>query len=66
MYSIDQDASIIWERWNSYTIKDGFGDASMNSFNHYSYRSLVEWMYAYMAGIQSEDTGYRNIYRASI
>lgn len=61
MYSIDQGATTIWERWNSYTLKDGFGDASMNSFNHYSYGAVVEWMYAYMAGIRGEDAGFRNI-----
>jgi alpha-L-rhamnosidase len=61
IYSIDQGATTIWERWNSYTIKDGFGDASMNSFNHYSYGAVVEWMYAFMAGIRSEDAGFRNI-----
>jgi alpha-L-rhamnosidase len=61
LYSIDQGATTIWERWNSYTIKDGFGDAKMNSFNHYSYGAVVEWMYAFMAGIRSEDAGFRNI-----
>ncbi|OYX80422.1 MAG: alpha-rhamnosidase, partial [Flavobacteriales bacterium 32-34-25] len=61
IYSIDQGATTIWERWNSYTIKDGFGDAKMNSFNHYSYGAVVEWMYAYMAGIRTEDAGFRNI-----
>ncbi len=61
LYSVDQGATTIWERWNSYTIKDGFGDASMNSFNHYAYGVIVEWMYAYMAGIKTEDAGFRNI-----
>lgn len=61
LYSIDQGATTIWERWNSYTIKDGFGDASMNSFNHYAYGVVVEWMYAYMAGIRSEDAGFKNL-----
>ncbi|WP_442794581.1 alpha-L-rhamnosidase-related protein [Pelobium manganitolerans] len=61
LYSIDQGATTIWERWNSYTLKDGFGDASMNSFNHYAYGAVVEWMYAYMAGIRSEDAGFRKI-----
>lgn len=61
LYSIDQGATTIWERWNSYTIKDGFGDASMNSFNHYAYGAVVEWMYAYMTGIKTEEAGFRNI-----
>lgn len=61
LYSIDQGATTIWERWNSYTIKDGFGDARMNSFNHYAYGAIVEWMYAYMAGIKSDGAGFRKI-----
>lgn len=61
LYSIDQGATTIWERWNSYTIKNGFGDAKMNSFNHYAYGAVVEWMYAYMAGIRSENAGFRHI-----
>lgn len=61
LYSVDQGATTIWERWNSYTISKGFGDAKMNSFNHYAYGAVVEWMYAYMAGIRSNGAGFRNI-----
>ena len=50
-YPILQGATTIWERWNSYTIKDGFGDAAMNSFNHYSYGSVTEWIYDTLIGI---------------
>lgn len=51
LYSVDQGATTIWERWNSYTKADGFGDADMNSFNHYSYGAVLGWMYSDMAGI---------------
>ncbi len=51
-YSIKNGATTIWERWNSYTKEDGFGDIGMNSFNHYSLGSVCEWMYGYMAGIR--------------
>jgi len=51
-YPILNGATTIWERWNSYTIMGGFGDVSMNSFNHYSLGSVVEWMYTYAAGIK--------------
>ncbi len=50
-YPVLQGATTIWERWNSYTIADGFGDAAMNSFNHYSYGSVTEWLYDSLAGI---------------
>jgi len=55
LYSVDQGATTIWERWNSYTIDDGFGDASMNSFNHYAYGAVGEWMYRYMVGIEADE-----------
>ena len=51
-YSIKQGATTIWERWDGWTEEKGFQDPRMNSFNHYSFGSIVEWMYRYMAGIQ--------------
>ncbi|WP_239092232.1 alpha-L-rhamnosidase [Streptomyces sp. SID14478] len=51
LYSVDNGATTVWERWNSYSKEDGFGPVEMNSFNHYSYGAIMEWMYAYMAGI---------------
>jgi len=58
LYSIDQGATTIWERWNSYTKETGFGDVGMNSFNHYAYGAIVEWMYRYMAGIEAIEPGF--------
>ncbi|MBK1880482.1 alpha-L-rhamnosidase [Pelagicoccus mobilis] len=60
-YSIDQGATTIWERWNSYSHKDGFGDANMNSFNHYAYGAIGRWMYERLAGLAPDesDPGYR-------
>lgn len=52
LYPIDQGATTMWERWNSYTRKDGFGDAAMNSFNHYAYGAIGEWLYAVVGGIE--------------
>ncbi|MBQ8793413.1 MAG: hypothetical protein IJZ63_01550 [Clostridia bacterium] len=58
LYSVKQGATTIWERWNSYTKAGGFGDVKMNSFNHYAYGAVAEWMYAYMAGIKpNEENG---------
>ncbi|MEV0221356.1 family 78 glycoside hydrolase catalytic domain [Streptomyces sp. NPDC050704] len=51
LYSVKNGATTVWERWNSYSEDDGFGPVSMNSFNHYAYGAIMEWMYAYMAGI---------------
>ncbi|MBC5787947.1 family 78 glycoside hydrolase catalytic domain [Clostridium sp. NSJ-27] len=63
LYSVDQGATTIWERWNSYTKETGFGDVGMNSFNHYSYGAVAEWMYGYMAGIMYDfdQPGFKHI-----
>lgn len=55
LYSVLQGATTIWERWNSYTLETGFGDVSMNSFNHYSYGSIQEWMMRYSLGIERDE-----------
>ena len=62
-YPILQGATTVWERWNSYTVQDGFGDASMNSFNHYAYGSVTEWLYDTLVGIRCDEAqpGFRHI-----
>ncbi len=54
LYSVRQGATTIWERWNSYTLSNGFGKVTMNSFNHYAYGAVLEWMYSKMAGISPD------------
>lgn len=54
LYSVKNGATTIWERWNSYSKEDGFGPVEMNSFNHYSYGAIMEWMYEDMAGIAKD------------
>ncbi|MGN0832512.1 MAG: family 78 glycoside hydrolase catalytic domain [Kiritimatiellia bacterium] len=51
LYSVDQGATTVWERWNSYTKQSGFGPVGMNSFNHYAYGAVLGWMYRNVAGI---------------
>ena len=62
LYPVLQGATTMWERWNSYTIKQGFGPVDMNSFNHYSFGAIEEWMFSYMLGIQpvESDPGYHS------
>ena len=60
-YSIDQGATTIWERWNSFSKDRGFGDVKMNSFNHYSLGSCGEWMFRSMLGIESDGAGFKKI-----
>ena len=61
LYSVDQGATTIWERWNSYTKDKGFGDARMNSFNHYAYGSVMGWLYEDAAGIRPLEPGFSEI-----
>jgi alpha-L-rhamnosidase len=60
LYAIDQGATSIWERLNGYTVENGFGgNNSMNSFNHYSFGAVGQWMMAYSLGIQRDEPGFR-------
>lgn len=66
LYSVANGATTIWERWNSYTAQTGeFGDVSMNSFNHYAYGAVGEWLFGGILGITTSEekgeTGYRKI-----
>ena len=63
LYSVDQGATTIWERWNSYTKDKGFGPVGMNSFNHYAYGQVLGWMYRNIAGIAADSArpGFGNI-----
>ncbi len=60
LYAIDQGATSIWERLNGYTVENGFGgNNSMNSFNHYSFGAIGQWMMAYSLGIQRDEPGFK-------
>jgi len=59
-FEIVNGATTIWERWNSYTKEDGFV-AGMNSFNHYSFGAVCEWMFQSLAGIETDGPGFQKI-----
>lgn len=66
LYSVKNGATTIWERWDSYHAQtDTFGDVSMNSFNHYAYGAIGEWIYREILGIQTskkvKEVGYKRI-----
>ncbi|MFI6335459.1 alpha-L-rhamnosidase [Streptomyces sp. NPDC050535] len=60
-YQIDKGATTMWERWDSIRPDGSFQTPDMNSFNHYAYGSVGEWMYANIAGISAGRPGYREI-----
>ena len=51
LYPVTQGATTIWERWDGWTEDKGFQDAGMNSFNHYAYGAIGDWMASTVAGI---------------
>ena len=63
LYSVDNGATTIWERWNSYTVEKGMGPNGMNSFNHYAYGCVCQWLWETAAGICADPSapGFRHI-----
>jgi len=63
-YSINQGATTMWERWNSYSHKDGFGNVEMNSFNHYAYGAISQWVVERIAGLAPDPAhpGYKHFF----
>lgn len=59
-FEVVNGASTIWERWDSYIKGEGFRhNASMNSFNHYAFGAVAEWMFQNMAGIQPLEAAFK-------
>lgn len=65
-YSINQGATTMWERWNSFSKQDGYNPQSMNSLNHYAYGAVGQWMYERIAGLSLLEPGYKKFRIAPI
>lgn len=63
LYSIGKGATTIWERWDGIMQNGNFQTETMNSFNHYSFGSVGEWMYSTIAGIELDEAepAYKHI-----
>ncbi len=63
LYAVTQGATTIWERWDGWTHDKGFQDVGMNSFNHYAYGAIGEWLYRVVAGLDLDPDrpGYAHI-----
>jgi len=59
-YMVTHGATTMWERWNGDQMRD---DPSMNSYNHYAYGAVADWIYRYAAGIDAtpDDAGFHTI-----
>jgi alpha-L-rhamnosidase len=59
LFEVRNGATSIWERWNGWTPEQGFYSPRMNSFNHYAFGAVGDWMYRYLAGLNPIEPGYR-------
>lgn len=56
LYPVTKGATTIWEHWDGIKEDGGFWSADMNSFNHYAYGAVLDWIYEVAAGIQPVET----------
>ncbi|MCX2678621.1 family 78 glycoside hydrolase catalytic domain [Galbibacter sp. EGI 63066] len=65
LYPVTAGATTIWERWDGRKPDGSFQTPGMNSFNHYAYGAIGDWMYRELAGINNSEeigeTGYKKI-----
>ena len=61
LYAVKMGATTIWERWDGILPDGSLHEPSMNSFNHYSYGSVGDWLYRVVAGIRETSPGYRTL-----
>ena len=63
LYPVTKGATTIWERWNGVRPDGSFEPATMNSFNHYAYGAIGDWMYRVVAGLDMDEVipGYKHI-----
>ncbi|WP_303917815.1 glycoside hydrolase family 78 protein [Draconibacterium sediminis] len=66
LYPVTQGATTIWERWDGQKPDGSFQDVGMNSFNHYAYGAIGEWLYNHVAGIKVDENnpGYKKFFLA--
>ncbi len=61
LFSVNQGATTIWEHWNSIKEDGSFWSTDMNSFNHYAYGSVFDWVFGVACGIKPTKAGYKAV-----
>jgi len=61
LYPVTKGATTIWERWNGIKPDGSFENPEMNSFNHYAYGAIGDWLYRKLLGISEIKPGYKEI-----
>lgn len=52
LFQVQHGATTVWERWNSWSPEEGFGNVGMNSFNHFANGSAASWLFSGICGIR--------------
>jgi len=58
-FEVRMGATTVWERWNTIRANGEFGPVDMNSFNHYAYGAVGDWMFQQLGGLQALEPGYK-------
>jgi len=61
LYQVKLGATTMWERWDGWVPERGFQDPGMNSFNHYAFGSVGEFLYRTVGGIDTDGPGFRKL-----
>jgi alpha-L-rhamnosidase len=61
LYQVRLGATTMWERWDGWRPEEGFQTVNMNSFNHYAFGAVAEYLYCQVAGIATEGPGFRRV-----
>ncbi len=63
LYHVNMGATTMWERWDGMKKDGSFATPEMNSFNHYAYGAVGDWLYSTVAGIKPDENhpGYKHI-----
>ena len=61
LYSVNHGATTMWEHWNGIKEDGSFWSDDMNSFNHYAYGAVGDWLYGVVAGIKIKEAGYSRV-----
>lgn len=63
LYQVTKGATTIWEHWDGIKPDGSFWSPDMNSFNHYAYGAIGDWLYRVVAGIEIDEAhpGYKHI-----
>ena len=61
LYSVSRGATTVWEHWDGIKPDGSFWDDDMNSYNHYAYGSVADWIFGVAGGIQPLEPGYAKV-----